>query len=181
MGSSRAAGSRLLGFLGEAQGGRLAEALRALNLESLAGRPIEDIFLGLADFVCPAGGTIDEGIARDAFFETIADLVGVGITDLNALNLGQVQVVFELYACHAIEARLCNDIATKSVTLPADTTAVRRVQEQLHGFIQRGVSDALTSARATLEALTPERALSFVENVYATAFEILRVMGEEMS
>lgn len=81
MGSARGAGSRLLGFLSDAVARGATEALRSLNLDGLAGRPIEEIFLGLADYVCPDGGSIDEGIAREAFIETIADLAGAGITD----------------------------------------------------------------------------------------------------
>ena len=65
MGSARGAGGRILGFLSDATRRGAAEALRALNLGELAGRPIEEIFLGLADYVCPDGGTIDEGIARE--------------------------------------------------------------------------------------------------------------------
>lgn len=95
MGSSRAAGGRLLGFLADAATRGVRDALRALNLERLAGRPIEEIFLGLADYVCPEGGSIDEGIAREAFVETIADLAENGIADLDALTAEEMQTVFE--------------------------------------------------------------------------------------
>ena len=98
MGSSRGAGAGLVRFLNDASVNGIREALRTLNLESLAGRPIEEVFAGLADYICPEGGSIDEGIARDAFVETIADLAGAGITDIDALTPGQIQTVFELYA-----------------------------------------------------------------------------------
>ena len=55
-------------------------------------------FLGLVDYVCPDGGSIDEGIAREAFVETIADLAGAGIADLDSLTADQIQAVLELYA-----------------------------------------------------------------------------------
>jgi hypothetical protein len=152
--------------------------LRALNLENLAGRPIEEIFLGLADFICPDGGSIDEGIARAAFIETIADLAAAGVTDLNGLTIDQMQTVFELYATNAIEARLCNDIGTKTITLPGDAGEASRVQAQLHDFILRGVSDALTAARAEVQALTPDLVLAFVEHIYKRSFEILQIMGD---
>ena len=86
MGSSRGAGSRLLGFLSDAVARGATRSLARLNLGALAGRPIEEIFLGLADYVCPDGGTIDEGIAREAFIETIIDLAGAGIADLDGLT-----------------------------------------------------------------------------------------------
>jgi hypothetical protein len=75
MGSSRGASAGLVRFLNDASANGVREALRTLNLESLPGRPIEEVFAGLADYICPEGGSIDEGIARDAFVETIADLL----------------------------------------------------------------------------------------------------------
>jgi hypothetical protein len=177
MGSSRQAGARLLGFLSNAQASGVREALRALKLENLAGRPIDEVFLGLADYVCPDSGTVDEGIAREAFIETIADLASLGILDLDALTPDQVQAMFELYATHAIEARICNDIGTKAVVLPNDVHAVQRVQTQLLDFIRRSVSDALSRARAALVALTPDRVLGYVDRVYEDAFGILLTLG----
>jgi hypothetical protein len=154
------------------------EALRALNLESLAGRPITEIFVGLADYICPGAGTVDEGIAREAYIETIVELAGEGLTDLATFTQDQMQTVFELYATHAIEARICNDIGTKAVTMPADAQAARRVEQQLRDFIRGGVSDALTRARAETPNLTPERIHGFVDAVYESAFAILQALGE---
>lgn len=179
MGSSKIAGARLAGFLSSSRSHGVHEALRALRLENLAGRPIEEIFLGLADYICPEGGTIDEGIARNAFIETIVDLAEFGITDLDSLTVDQMQTVLELYATHAIEARLCNDIGTKINIAPANIQAFERVQAALHDFIFRGVSDALTQARAGLEALTPDRTLQFVGHIYERAFSILQTLGEQ--
>ena len=178
MGSSRIAGDRLLGFLSDARSRGADQALRALRLEALVGRPIEEIFLGLTDYVCADGGSVDEGIARDAFIETIADLAGAGITDINALNTDQIQTVLELFATHAIEIRLCNDIGMKLVTVPADLRDAARVQTQLRDFIRRGVADALNAARSALDALTPSRVLGFVGGVYEAAFGILQALGE---
>lgn len=178
MGSSRATGGQLLGFLSDAVARGAREALRALNLDRLAGRPIEEVFLGLADYICPDGGTVDEGIARDAFIETIADLAEYGIIDLDALSADQMQTVFELYISHAIETRLCNDIGAKTVTLPRDVPAAERVQAQLRDFIRRGVADALTAARDEMRALTRDGVSGFVDRVYESAFVILQTLGE---
>lgn len=178
MGSSRAAGGRLLGFLSDAVARGAREALEELNLEGLAGRPIEEIFLGLADYVCPDGGSVDEGIARNAFIETIVELAENGITDLDKLTADQMHIVFELYAAHAIEARLCNDIGTKAVVLPSDVRAAAQVQAQLRDFIRRGVADALAVLGGELQALMPDRLLGFMDRVYENAFGILQTLGE---
>lgn len=178
MGASRTSGARLLGFLTDAQARGVREALRALNLETLAGRPITEIFVGLADYICPGAGTVDEGIAREAYIETIVELASEGLTDLSTFTPEQMQTVFELYATHAIEARICNDIGTKAVTMPADAQAAHRVEQQLRDFIRGGVADALTRARAETPNLAPERIQGFVDHVYESAFTILQALGE---
>lgn len=178
MGASRAVGSGLVGFLSNAVANGAEQALRALNLDSLAGQPIEQIFLGLADYVCPDGGSIDEGIARDAFIETIAELAENGITNIDGLTPDQMQTIFELYVTHAIEARLCNDIGTKSIIMPSDASVAASVQAQILDFIRRGVSDALTRARTTIQGLTPDPVLSFVTGIYEQAFAILQSLGD---
>jgi hypothetical protein len=48
----------------------------------------------------------------------------------------------------------------------------------LRDFIRRGVADALADSRDELQALTPERVLSFVDGVYEAAFKILQSMGD---
>ena len=179
MGKARTAGGALANFLSTARSEGVGEALRKLNLGNLAGQSIEDIFLGLTDYVCPKNGTIDEGIARSAFIETIADLAEIGLTDMDALTEAQVQTVMEHYASHAIEARLCNDIGTKIVFAPDTVQDVVQVQEMLHDFILRGVSDAYERVNAEFDGLTPERSLEFVEHVYEEAFSILQSLAEE--
>lgn len=177
MGSSRGSAGRLAGFLADAARRGAVEALRALNLEALAGRPIEEVFAGLADYVCPDGGSIDEGIARSAFIETIAELAQLGVTDLDGLTPVELQSVFEAYATNAIEARICNDIGAKVVTVPADARQAAQVQAQLHDFIRRGVSDAL-ALQPSIASLSADTVMSFVGRVYQQAFEILQDMGD---
>jgi hypothetical protein len=181
MGASRTSGARLLGFLSGAVANGPRQALRALNLENLAGRPIEEVFIGLMEYVCPDGGTVDEGIAREAFIETIGDLASNEILDIDGLTADQMQTIFELYAAHAIEARICNDIGAKSITLPADPADAARVQTQLLDFVRRSVADALTSARVTMHALTPDRVVGFVTRIYEQAFSILQTIGDAES
>lgn len=178
MGASRGSGTRLLSFLADVQVRGSREALLALNLEELAGRPINEIFVGLADYICPNAGTVDDGIAREAFIETIIELTSLGVTDMDALTPDQMQTVFELYATHAIEARLCNDIGINAITMPDDAQAALRIQEQLRDFIRNGVSDALIVARTETPTLTQDRIQIFVDLVYERSFGILKGLGD---
>ena len=179
MGSSRSAGAKLLGFLSNAASNGTESALRGFNLESLAGRPVEEIFLGLRDYICPQGSTVDEGIATDSFVRTIADLADAGITDLNTLNVDQIQTVLELYMTHTVEERLYNDIGANTVTLPEDEKEVESVQDQLHDFIQNGVADALTSVRDQVDGITPDKMTDFIDTVYEQTFTLLLAFGNK--
>ncbi|MCY4260086.1 MAG: hypothetical protein OXC91_07465 [Rhodobacteraceae bacterium] len=132
----------------------------------------------MADYICPDGGSIDEGIARDAFIKTIADLAGAGITDVDGMTSEQIQTVFVLYAAHAIEARICNDIGTKVVMMPTDITMVEGIEDQLREFILRGLSDAVNASDIDIGALLPDQVSNFVDGVYEAAFEMLKLLGE---
>lgn len=181
MGSSRVASTRLIGFLTGVVNNGVQQTLRSLKLERFVGAPIEDVFTGLADYICPEGGTVDAGIARDAFIQTIADLTTNGISDLNSLNIDQIQTVFELYATHAIEIRLLNDIGLNTITLSADAIEAQGIQAQLSEFIRNAVSDALTNSHKILEGLTADRVSKFVDTVYEQAFVLLVTLGNKES
>ena len=179
MGSSRRSGGKLLGFLQDTIERGAEKALEALHLDNLADHPIEEVFLGMVDFICPDGGTVDKGIARDAFIETIADLAKNGITDLDTLTREQMQIVFELYTTHTIESRMLNDIGAKVIQFPSDIHAVLYIQSQLQDFIRRGVADALNNARDALLSLTQRSIQKFVDQIYEAAFDVLRSLTME--
>lgn len=179
MGASRGAGGRLLGFLADANARGMREALREFNLESMAGRPITEVFVALADHICPGASTVDEGIAREAYIETIIDLASEGMADLTTFTPEQMDTIFELYATHAIEARICNDIGTRAVTMPSNAQTAHQVERQLRDFIRGGVSDALARERekGSSANLSQDQIKSFVDNIYESAFAILQALG----
>ena len=174
MGASRQSTSKLLSFLSNAVSNSSAEALRALNLEALAGRPIDEVFLALADYICPDGGTVDQGIAREAYFETIADLAATGIATLDALTSDQMQTILELSIAHSIEARIYNDIGAGAIALPSGTNEIAQVEAQLFDFIRASVSDALTESRDRIAGLTKDTVNGVTSDVYERAFAILQ-------
>lgn len=178
MGASRGTGARLLGFLADVNARGMSEALQKFNLDSMAGRPISEVFVALADHICPGAGTVDEGIAREAYIETIINLADEGLADLETFTSEQMNTVFELYATHAIEARICNDIGTKLVTMPLNALVAHQVEKQLRDFIRGAVSDALTSARESTPNMTQNHVFAFVDSVYESAFSILQSLGD---
>jgi hypothetical protein len=179
LGSSRIATANLLNFFSSVQKQGSTAALQALNLGDLVGKSVEEIFLGLSDYLCPDGGNVDEGIARSAFIETIAELATSGITEIDSLTPDQMQAVLEIFATHAIEERLCNDIGTKICIAAENFQAFEKVQTQLHDFINRSVSDAFTKANINIKSVTPAKAQTLIDNVYESSFVILQAMADK--
>jgi len=179
MGSSRKAAASLLGFLSDVKERGIEPVLLSLNLESLAGQPVDEIFAGIRDYVCPEGGTVDAGIAIDSFIRTIADLAEAGISDFNTLSTDQIQTVLELYMTHTIEERIYNEIGTNTISLPEDPAEVEKVQEQVRDFISNGVSDALSSSKEKLENLSQDKMLQFVDDIYKTSYDLLLAFADK--
>ncbi|GAA4334861.1 Qat anti-phage system associated protein QatB [Flaviaesturariibacter amylovorans] len=180
MGASRAAAGRFVSFFGAASGGGagLTTALATFNLQGLLNSPVEDILSALIDHICPDGGTIDEGIARSAFVETIIALLDEGI-DLDTLTEEQAMHAIGLFIAHSIEGRLCNDIGTK-ITFAADRVAdIAAIQQELHDFIAGCVSDSLSQFEGQVAALTDVEIVGFVDQIYEDAFSILADVTNE--
>lgn len=180
MGAARPVAGQLLNFWAQGIREGAQAALRAVNLEALADRPLEEVFLALADVICPDGATLDEAIARNAFIDTVVDLPSVGITTLE-FSPTELRLVLELYIAHSIEARLCNDIGANTLILPRDVAAAANVQAQVWDFVRRGVSDALAPLEGTLHAIGPHGVTPFIARLYGEAFAVLGAMGDQIA
>ena len=180
MGASRGTTVRILNLLNAASARGIEETLKSLNLVDLVGRPIEDIFTGLADYILPEGGSDDVGAARMAFFQTIAELAEDSTIDLANLNRDQVQTVVETYVTNAIELRLFNEVGPKGVSIPKDAAAAAEVQQQLHDFVSNGVVDAMADINDKSGNMTPDKTRDFVEKVYERSFDMLLILASQM-
>jgi len=180
MGSSRGTAARLLNFLNDASTRGIDETLRSLNLSNLINRPIDEIFIGIADYILPEGGSADTGIARDAFVRTIDQVVEVGSVDLSNLTSDQVQAVIEAYTTNSIELRIYNEIGTKAVSIPKDVAAATAIQDQLHDFIGNGVAEAFSNLEQRPIPLRPDETLAYVDQIFEQAFDMLIALGDNL-
>lgn len=173
MGASRVAAGRMLSVFREFQRDGIHETLRRHNLENLVGRPAVEVFLGLTDVICRDGGSIDEGIARDAWLETIVDLDQLGIENLEELSSEQLVEVFLTFAAHAIETRLFQDIGTNGFRMATDLPTIEAVEAQLHDYIRRAMRDAFSYDLTDLPNLPGQYISNIVDETYQNAWDIL--------
>jgi hypothetical protein len=74
------------GFLTSVASNGLPEALRQQGLENLIGKPTEEVFVGLCDLLAPAGGSLQDSVARESVLEALEQLYDKLILDGDDLN-----------------------------------------------------------------------------------------------
>lgn len=178
MGSSRAAGARLLGVVRNFATIGPAETLRQLNLAGLAGRPAAEVFVGLLEFVCPPGGAVDEAIARQAMLETIGDMAEAGVGSFDTLTTQQMGEFFLDFVARSIEGRVMADLGGRGVTLPDSVAAVENAQAQLHDFVTGCTRGQLAGRLDGVERMSDRDIEVVVNQIYEAAFELVAAAGE---
>ena len=178
MPSSRAVAGGVAGLARSFANQGPAEALRRFNLDGMAGAPAEDVFVALTDMLCPAGGTIDEAIARDAMLETVADLAASGVGNFDELSTDNLREFFIGVVSRSIEGKILNEVGTNAISVPADIAGVERAQSMLHDFVERCVRDEFEESGTALGDLEGDAIDSFVDDLYAAALDLIRALGE---
>lgn len=156
-----------------------AEALRRFNLEGMAGAPAEDVFIALTDMLCPAGGTIDEAIARDAMLETVADLAASGVGNFDELSADDLREFFIGVVSRSIEGKILNEVGTSAIAAPSDIAGVERTQAMLHDFVEGCVRDEFDARETDLSDLDAAAVDSFVDDLYGAALGLVGALGDD--
>ena len=179
MPNSRAVASRVAGVAQSFATRGPANALRRFNLDGMAGAPAEDVFLALTDMLCPAGGTIEEAIARDALLETVAAFAAAGVGSFDELTVDDLHEFFIGVVSRSIEGKILNEVGTNAVSVPTDIAGVERAQNMLHNFVDRCVRDEFEARETDLADLHGDVIESFVDDLYAAALDLVQAMGED--
>lgn len=84
LGSARNSTTRLFSVFNSFASRGVADTSRDYKLGDIIGKSASDVLLRIIDFVCPDGGSTDEGIARNSYIEALSTCL-IGRT--NRLNL----------------------------------------------------------------------------------------------
>jgi len=178
MGVSRAAASGILNVFRGFQRDGVDATLRHLNLTNLVGRPSEAVFLGLTDVICRDGGSIDEGIAREAWIETVVEVDGLELDNMTALTADQMTEMFLAFIGHAIETRLFQDIGINGLKIAPDLAAIEAFESQLRSYIRGAVRDSFSGDLAGLPTYSDRQIAAIVDQTYHDAWDLLVAWGD---
>jgi len=180
LGPARKSATNLFGFFNSIASSGVANAGREFELGSLIGKKASEAFRNIAEFVCPDGGTTDEGIARSSYFEAMIDMPELSQCNIENITIEQMSTFLRLYMGNVIMERLLNDIGNKVISLPDDIHEVDYLQGQIKDYIQGSVSDAFSELNvdSQLGHINNRQAKEIVDSVYERAYSILETMGE---
>lgn len=178
LGEARNSTARMLSlFNGFATHG-VSETQRKFQLGDLIGMPADEAFLSIMEFVCPDGGSMDEGIARDSYIDAIAEFPDMESKSIDEFTPAEFLAFTEIFVTNVIERRLINDIGNKLISLPNDIASVSNLQKQLKEYIHGSVSDAVTRLKIDIANIDSSQARSITDSVYHEAYELLAGMEE---
>jgi hypothetical protein len=172
MGASRQAASRLTRVLQDIQSRGIAETLRSLALDHLIGRPPREVFIALTDFVCAPGGTIEEGIARDAYVETIIDLAETG-EDFDSFTNDQINSVVLGFISRSIVNRIVNDIGQKIDVRSLSGDQANYLMSVLKDLVYGAVKDRLQERIQDARSIALNRLNQEMTLIYERAFAFI--------
>lgn len=173
LGSARGSTTRLLSIVSGFANSGVGATARNFNLGDLIGKGAKDAFLRIMEFVCPDGGTTEDGIARSAYIEALATMPDWDNKPIESLTPTEFLVFTEIYMANVIEERIVNDIGNKVITLPKDVAQIDNLQQQMKEFIKGAVSDAVSKLNVDIKNIDTSQTQSIVDSVYVKAFDIL--------
>lgn len=179
LGASRTSTARLLSVIGSISERGFTETQKKFGFGDLIGKSASDVFVGIMNFVCPDGGSTDEGIARSSYIETIASMPELNDITIENMSEQQYLIFLETYMTNVIQERLLNDIGNKTISLPDDINTVGIIQNQLNSFIFGAVADAITQLNIEIGRIENTQTIAIVDSIYEKSYSILEYLGEE--
>jgi len=178
MGSSVPSAGRAIGFVQDVARVGVNQALTNLGVGNLIGQPAEQALAALTDVVCPAGGPIDEAIAREAWDEAVLNLTDAGITDITQVTVEQWQALVADFIAKSIETKVINDVGAKGISLPQDIRAINQLQNDLHQVIRGAVDDAIGDRLSGGQPIPQSDIQAVVTDIYERSFSYLEALED---
>lgn len=178
LGSARISTTRLVSVFSSFIERGISDTSRDYKLGEIIGKSASDVLLRIMDFVCPDGGSTDEGIARNSYVEALSAFPNWEYKTIESLAPPEFLAFIEIYMANVIEERLINDIGNKLFALPNDVAQVERIQGQVKDYIKGAVSDSVAKLEIDISSIDTSQTIAIVDLIYRTAYDILSEMEE---
>jgi hypothetical protein len=169
MWASQIAAVKLVDVLNDIRSSGADAVLKKISFPQLVGKQPKEILVALTDIICPPETTIDAGIARESFIETIIYLPEI---DLNNLTEEQIKIITIQFISRTIVTRIVNDIGHK---IDENVSAERAnlLMQSLNDFVYGAVKDKISQLLKISSDLTQKEVVLSISNVYEVAYSLI--------
>ena len=179
LGAARKSTARLYNVLSLLSGnGGISEVAHQLSIVNLEGLSASSFFTQIASFICPDGGPNDEGMARSAYFDAIAENPMLYEKKIEDFTSQDCLSVLQKYMCKVIMEHVKNDIANKIIVLPNNINKISHIEGLVEQLIQQSVADACAEVQQNNMQMTNTKAEQITDSIYKQTYEILEGQGE---
>ena len=178
LGAARSSTVRMFSVFNSIIANGISETQKQFNLGDILGKNASEALIMVSKFVCPDGGSTDEGIARDSYFEAIISMPELESKNIEELSPAEFLAFTEHYMSKVIEVRLLNDIGNKCFSLPDSVAQVDEIQRQLTAFIRGSISDAVARLNVNIAQISSAQAQEMVDSIYELSYDILASLGD---
>lgn len=177
LGSARKSTAVLVGVLGAySEGGAVAvqDYLRTYNL---IGARADEALRSITELICGDGGTTDEGIARDAYIDTLADMKELRGVQFEDLVPSQIMLFLEGCMARIVVGKLLNDIGNKTLSIPDSLRRAGNVKKRMINLVKGLIGDIATKINLSPDKIQKEKAQSICDDVYERVFLSFQAAG----
>jgi hypothetical protein len=178
-GSSRATAAAMASFARTAQTEGTAAALRSIGLARCIGRPAGEVLPELLEAMCPDGGRIDEGIAREAFQSAIVDFAEQDLPAIEELTIEQWNVLLIDFLVRSIQLRVIADIGQRALDVPIDVARALEAEIVMRNVIYATVTREVSAALDRIGTVSEQRMQEVTDLAYERAWGAFEAFAED--
>jgi hypothetical protein len=171
-------------FLSDAATRGVSAAMRAFNISSFTGQPVETLLEALVNALAPTGVGIEEEVARRAMAETLDDLLercvnADGVVDLDRLSENLSFDILVDYLAHYIDVRLMQALSDRNEVKSSGSVDAIATEADVRQYIRDTVKCDLDSATedgrsiANIDWSGPE-GRAFIDRIFIQAHSLLQ-------
>jgi len=120
--------------------------------------------------MCPDGGRIDEGIAREAFQNAIVDLAAQDLPAIEELTTDQWNALLIDFLVRSIELRVIADIGQRSLDVPESTARLLEAEAVMRNVIYATVREAVADILGRLNSISESQLQATTDQAYERAW-----------
>jgi hypothetical protein len=169
MGSARRTAASFAGLIQAVQTAGAPAALRSVGLDHCIGRNAGEVFVEILEVICPDGGRIDEGLAREAFERSIVECIReeIPIEDLSIEQWGQLLINF---LALSIQLRVIADIGQSALEVPADINQALAAEAIMKSVIYATVNEQIGNILERTASIPADRLREVTDDAYERAW-----------